>query len=70
MKLSVSEKFKARTLIDLNVRNNFDVNIVGMLNDKNEFYIPKGTDIIESGNIVYVVGKKPKIRKFEHFLNS
>ena len=70
MKLSVSERFKARTLIDLNIRNNFDVNIVGMLNDKNEFYIPKGTDIIGPGNIVYVVGKKPKIRKFEHFLNN
>lgn len=69
VKIAVGPKFQARTLIDLDLRNNFDVNIVGIIHN-NEFYIPRGTDYIEASDIVVLVGTKQKIRKVDSFINQ
>ncbi len=69
VKIAVGEKFEARTLIDLDLRNKFDVNIVGIIHN-NEFYIPRGTDNLEPKDVVVLVGTKPKIRKVESFINQ
>lgn len=69
VKIAVGPKFQARTLIDLDLRNNFDVNIVGIIHN-NEFYIPRGTDNIEASDIVVLVGTKQKIRKVDSFINQ
>lgn len=69
VKTSVGKNFEQKTLIELDIRNNFDVNIVGIIKN-GEFYIPKGTDVLNPDDIVFVVGKKPKIRKFDSFLNN
>ena len=68
-KVSVGENFTSKSLIELDVRNIFDVNIVGIIRDE-LFYIPKGTDVLNALDIVVVVGKKNKIKKFESFLNA
>ncbi len=65
----VGKNFEQKSLIELNVRNDFDVNIVGIIKN-GQFYIPKGTDVLNIDDIVVVVGKKPKIRKFDSFLNN
>lgn len=70
VQLEVGENFKSATLIDLNIRNNYDVNIVGIIDEKNGFYIPKGTDSINPNDVVVVVGRKNKIMKFELFINK
>lgn len=62
-------KFQARTLIELDLRNNFDVNIVGIIHN-NEFYIPRGTDALEASDIMVLVGTKTKIRKVDAFINQ
>lgn len=69
VQLEVNNNFNSQTLIDLDIRNNFDVNIVGIFNNE-KFYIPKGTDKINPNDIVVVVGKKHKIKKFDLFLNK
>ena len=72
VKISIGERFEAKSLIDLNIRNRFDVNIVGIIKDESssEFFIPRGTDILEAGNVVVVVGTDSKLKKFDQFLNS
>ena len=72
VKIEIGEKFESKTLIELNIRNRFDVNIVGIIKDisSTEFYIPKGTDVLSPGNIVVVVGTDSKLKKFDQFLNS
>lgn len=69
VKIAVGEKFESKTLIDLDLRNNFDVNIVGIIHN-NEFYIPRGTDKLESNDVVVLVGTKQKIRKVDAFINQ
>ena len=54
---------------DPRLRNSFDINIVGILKS-GEFYIPRGTDAINPNDVLVVVGKTPKIRKFDNFLNN
>lgn len=69
VQIQVGPKFPSKTLIDLNLRNKFDVNIVGIIhNDK--FYIPRGTDYLEPLDIMVLVGTKQKIRKVDAFINQ
>lgn len=68
VKIVVGKTFKAKTLIEMDIRNNFDVNIVGIIRD-NEFFIPRGTDKIMPLDIVVAAGKNNLIRKFDLFLN-
>ena len=69
-KLEVGEKFKAKSLIDLNLRNAFDINIVGIIKENGEFFIPRGSDLLTPGDTVVVVGIKEKIDKFATFVNG
>ncbi len=70
VKLAVGPSFKPRSLEDLSLRNKFDVNIVGVIDDDGVFFIPKGTDILKPGYVVAVIGKKPQLRKLNDFLND
>ncbi|HIT43722.1 TPA: TrkA family potassium uptake protein [Candidatus Avacholeplasma faecigallinarum] len=69
VKLIVGKNFETKTLMELDIRNRFDINIVGILKS-GEFYIPRGTDAINPNDVLVVVGKTPKIRKFDNFLNN
>lgn len=59
-----------QNLIQLDLRNNYEINIVGIIKKDGDFYIPKGTDTLSVGDIVVVVGMKDKIAKFDQFLNA
>ncbi len=69
VKVSVGKNFEPKTLIELSVRDKFDVNIVGLIRN-DEFIIPRGTDLLNPGDIVSVVGERGKVRKFDAFLND
>ncbi len=69
VQIAVGAKFKSRTLIEMDLRNKFDVNIVGIIHN-DEFYIPRGTDSLEPLDIMVLVGTKQKIRKVEAFINQ
>ena len=68
VKMEVGKDF-TENLIELNVRNRFDINIVGVIIN-NEFFIPRGTDCLKKKEIVVVVGTKQRIKKFDEFLND
>ena len=69
VKISVGKNFSAKSLIELDIRNNFDVNVVGIIREGAGFFIPRGTDKLIPNDIVVVAGKNPNIRKFDTFLN-
>lgn len=60
----INEHFEAKTLIELDLRNKYDVNIVGILRNK-KFFIPKGTDTINPLDTILVVGRDKNIAKLE-----
>lgn len=70
VKVEVGANFVPKTLIELDIRNNFDVNIVGIIKEDNKFSIPRGTDKLSPYDIVVVVGKKDNIQKFDSILNK
>lgn len=69
VQIQVGPKFRAQTLIELNLRNKFDVNIVGIIHE-DKFYIPRGTDSLMPSDIMVLVGTKQKIRKVDAFINQ
>ena len=69
VKVVVGQQFVPKNLIELNLRALFDVNIVGIIRD-NSFFIPKGTDTINPGDVVVVVGTSSKINKLDDFFNK
>ena len=69
VKVIVGKDFVPKNLIELNLRSLFDVNIVGITRS-NKFFIPRGTDSINPGDVVVVVGTRLKISKLDEFLNK
>ena len=69
VKVSVGKNFEPKTLVELSVRDKFDVNIVGVIRN-DEFIIPRGTDLLNPGDVISVVGERQKVRKFDAFLND
>ena len=67
-KISIENEFEEKTILDLDVRNKFDINIVGITRD-NVFFPAKASDIIKQGDVLTVFGKSSKINKFDRFLN-
>ncbi len=69
MQIKVRKLFKARTLIDIDSRNKYNVNIVGIIRNE-EFFIPKGTDEIRAEDILLIIGKTNNIIKFDNSIND
>lgn len=69
VQIKVGKNFPSQSLIDLNLRNKFDVNIVGIIHE-DKFYIPRGIDFLMPEDIVVLVGTKQKIRKVDSFINQ
>ncbi len=69
VQISVKESFEPKTLIELDIRNTYGVNIVGIIRE-NTFFVPKGTDTINPLDVVLVVGKDKNVSKFENNINS
>lgn len=69
VQIAVGPKFEDATLIDMDLRNKFEVNIVGIIHE-GTFYIPRGTDTVFAGDIMVVVGTKQKIRKVDSYINQ
>ncbi len=67
--VSIGRDFE-ENLIKLDLRNNYDINIVGIIKPSGEFSIPRGTDNLKKGDTAVVVGTKLKIKKFDEFLND
>ena len=69
VQIAIPNNFKEQSLIELDVRNKFDVNIVGVIRSKS-FFIPKGQDKVLPNDVIMVVGKSNKIIKFDNYINK
>lgn len=65
---STPEDFEEVSMIGLNARNKFGVNILLIKRGEKE-YAPKATDTIKGGDSLFVVGKQKDIEKFAKALN-
>ena len=68
VRLKVGENFVPKTLIELNSRNKYEVNIIGVFRG-NTFNIPYGSDSIYPGDELLIVGKNEKLTRFDYFIN-
>ena len=62
-------KYDQKTLIDLELRNLYGVNIV-VIKRGNTTFIPKGVDYLMQGDVIIVIGPHNKMTKFEATLND
>lgn len=69
VQIRIPDDFKPITLIQLDSRNRFDVNIVGITRE-GKFSIPKGVDTIMPGDILLAVGKSSKILKLDEAIRE
>lgn len=67
--LLVDRNFQPKTLVDLDLRNRFNINITVIERDQ-KFFIPKGTDLILPNDQILVIGKKSNIEKFNRYINN
>lgn len=68
IKVVVGDDFKPRTIAGLNVRVNFNINILGIF--KNDvFSIPKSKDMINPGDRLVLVGAEEDNNKFVEFIS-
>lgn len=65
----VPHTFKQISLLDLDSRNKYGVNIVGILRS-GKFFIPKGNDMVEGNDVLMVVGTQKVLRKFDQIINK
>lgn len=63
VKILIGEDFSQQTLAELNLRNEFDINLILITRNKKTF-APKGSDSLQAGDIAFVVGKAKAIQKF------
>lgn len=65
----VGDDFKEQTVLQLDSRKKFDINIIGIRRGDN-FFIPKPDDVILKQDMLTVFGNDKKIVKFDSFLNK
>ncbi len=69
IQIKINPNFEDKKIIDLDSRNNFNVNIVLIKRDQKSF-LPKGSDMIKANDEIYVIGTNQSIIKFDQFLNK
>jgi trk system potassium uptake protein TrkA len=69
VKITVGHKFKSQSIVEIDPRNKYNVNLI-LLTKKKETKIPHASDLIEAGDIVFVVGKRRELREFGDFLQG
>lgn len=67
--INVSRDFEGKNLKELDLRNEFSINIVGIIRDE-KFFIPLWSDTLNKGDVVVVAGKDKDINKIDVFLNN
>ncbi len=69
IQLLIKEGFEPITIANLDSRNKYDINIVGIIREE-RFFIPKAQDSILPNDIVVAVGTMEKLSKFDKFLSK
>ena len=65
----VTEKIIDSTIINLNVRNKYGINIVAIRRN-DDVIIPKPDDLLEANDQLLLVGKNDDLEKFNNWLKK
>ncbi len=66
VEISVSDpRFFGKSLVDLDFRNSFGVNIVGIKKDKQMIITPEVNDVLHEGDILIVIGSDDDIERLQ-----
>ncbi|HFL0654890.1 TPA: TrkA family potassium uptake protein [Listeria monocytogenes] len=66
VEISVSDpRFLGKSLVDLDFRNSFGVNIVGIKKDKQMIITPEANDVLHEGDILIVIGSDDDIERLQ-----
>jgi trk system potassium uptake protein TrkA len=65
VEIVANEKLHGNTLIDLDIRANYGINIVAIKREKEVIVSPMATEIIQNGDILIVIGSDEDINRFE-----
>lgn len=68
VRMKVRDAFAEKSLLEMDSRNKYDVNVIGVFRGE-DFFIPKANDLIKGGDELYVIGKNDKIERFDFYLN-
>lgn len=68
-KIIVGSSFVSDNLINLDFRNKYNINIVG-IEREGVFFIPKGQDEVKPTDIIVAAGKRSQIRAFIKYLTE
>ena len=49
-KLEIGEKFQPKSIVDLNLRQQFEINVIGIIPQGGEIFMPKGQDVLRPGD--------------------
>ena len=69
VQIQIKSGFKEISLRQLNSRNEFNVNIVG-ISRNGKFFLPVADDVIKAEDIIMVVGKTSNINKLDKRIND
>ena len=64
MEIRVSEKLAGHTIIELDIRAKYGINIVGIKRGENILVSPPASEMIENGDILLVIGADVDINRF------
>ncbi|MDR2828314.1 MAG: TrkA family potassium uptake protein [Acholeplasmatales bacterium] len=70
VQINTPANFKPITVIELDSRNRFDVNIVAIIKANEEFSIPLAYDLIMPKCVLVVIGKTQKVARFNRFISE
>jgi len=65
VEIVASENMDGKSLIDLDIRAKYGINIVAIKRDKNIIVSPQATELILDGDILIVIGADTDINRFE-----
>ncbi|MBD8068469.1 potassium channel family protein [Bacillus sp. PS06] len=65
VELVASKRMDGKTLIDLDIRAKYGINIVAIKRGKNIIVSPQATELIQQGDILIVIGADTDINRFE-----
>ena len=65
VEIAASNKIDGHTIIDLNVRAKYGVNIVAIKRNDKLIVSPQATEVIQKGDILIVIGANQDINRFE-----
>jgi len=68
VEIIANKKIDGHSLIELDIRAKFGLNIVAIKRGKEVIVSPRATENIQSGDILIVIGHDDEVNRFKHFL--